>query len=372
MRIAKNTELLLTEAPTSRFLLVIDVMDGEVSLSKGGDTILRIFLQGEDVYARLFYPDGREKTLFGGGARGKEVILTAGYARLGLYVGGVLLDEDFFDTPLDYQGATVRAGSFMHFEAGYEYHSAEESAIVETLTDTLDGYRLYPSTHSVFRPLPTVTGDRLHLLYLDERRGIPSGKDKTAHKLLAMFSDDGKIFHGAPIALGIDNVREDSILDAALLKKDGRYYLYYLVAYTTHRALSCAVSEDGFSFQKTGLDVEISGVKNASVSAIAVLDAPTPRLYFVAEGRAYYAESIDLLHFSSPIPLADLALDKIIPIEKGKKELLFAQKDGMLFRMQDATLSRVENAPSFAVPFVYHGKLYAIGIRDGAFAYTTL
>lgn len=366
MRIAKNTEITLTECPTLRFLLVIDVMDGEVLLEKKGETLVHIRLRENDVLATLSYPDGREKTLLGRDARGKEVILTAGYARMGLYVGGALLDEDFFYTPIDYKDAIVKAGSFMHFEAGYEYHSADESAIVENLTDALDGYALAGHAHALTRPLPTVTRERLHLLYLSGRTHAEEGKDKTAHKLSSMFSDDGKHFHGAPIALSIDNVREEDIEDAALLLREGRYYLYYLVKYKAYRTLSCAVSEDGFSFIKTGLDVEIAGVDNKSVTAISILDGDTPRLYFVAHGKAFYAESMDLLHFAPPVPLSLPAVDKVIPLQNGDA---YAQKEGRLYRIMDGALLPVAHAPLLAFPVFYRGSLCVIGIENGAFAY---
>ena len=366
MRIAKNTELTLSECPSPRFLLVIDVMDGDVLLQRGEEPIVHIRLAENDVLATLFYPDGRKKVLLGKDARGKEVILTSGYARMGLYVGGVLFDEDFFYTPLEYRDATVKAGSFMHFEAGYEYHSASESAIVEDLTVTLDGYSLTGNAYAVHRPLPTVIGERLHLLYLAGRTHAEAGKDKTSHKLCAMFSDDGERFHGAPIALGIDNVRECDILDAALLKKDGRYYLYYIVEYATHRTLSCAVSEDGFSYQKTGLDVEIPGVKSADITSVSVVDGDTPRLYFVAEGKAFYAESIDLLRFAPPTPLSLPTVDKVIPMANGD---LYAQREEKLYRVFDGALTPVKNAPHLAYPVLHHGTLSYIGVRDGAFAY---
>ncbi len=365
MRIAKNTELTLTEAPTSRFLLVIDVMDGDVLLERAGNSLIHIRLIDADVHATLCYPDGREKTLIGEAARGKEVILTAGYARMGLYVGGVLLDEDFFFAPLDYQDATVKAGSFSHFEAGYEYHSADESAIVEGVTDALDGFQPVGRCRTVTRVIPTAIGDRLHLLYLEGRTHFEQGKDKDAHKLSALFTDDGVTFHGAPIALGIDNVREADILDAALLRKDGRYYLYYTVAYETHRALTCAVSEDGFSFMKTGLDVEIAGVKNADISSIALLDAPTPCLCFVVEGRAYFAESIDLLHFKAPTAIDIPTVDKVIPIGDD----LYAQKGERLYKVENGTLAPVLDASDLAYPVLYRDKLFYLGIRDGGFSY---
>lgn len=363
MRIAKNTTITLTEAPTSRFLLVVDLMDGDVLLTKEGKTLLTLSLAENDVRAELRYPDGRSATLIGRGARGREVILTAGYARMGLYVDGVLLDEDFFFTPIDYKDATVTAGSFMHFEAGYEYHATSESAIVENLTDSLDGYRPVGEEYRVQSVCPTVIGERIHLLYLDERHEGRAKDGRGAHKACAMFSDDGVTYHGAPIALGIDNVREDDMPDAALLRHEGRYYLYYLVKYATHTALSCAVSEDGFSYQKTGLDVEIAGVDNRRITAISITGGDTPRLYFVMDGMAYVAESIDLLHFSAPVSLG-VSAERIFCVQN----TLFAQRDGMLCRMTEGTATPIAGIPAGAVPLFYRGKWQYIGVRDGAFA----
>ena len=110
MRIAKKTTLTITEAPTSRFMLVVDAMDGEVTLKKGDRLLLSLSLdEGGTVTARIC-PLGEEIVLKGADAYHKEVIVTASYARIGLYVGGVLLDEDFFFTPLDYLGAEITAG----------------------------------------------------------------------------------------------------------------------------------------------------------------------------------------------------------------------------------------------------------------------
>lgn len=371
MRIAKNTTLTLTEAPTSRFLLVVDLMDGDVTLEKDGETPIALTLVGDDVLATLRYPDGRVATLRGADARKKEVILTAGYARVGLYVNGVLLDEDFFFTPLDYLGATVKAGSFMHFEAGYEYHAMSESGIVENLTDHIDGYRPVGTEYGVLRPLPTAVGNRLHLLYLDERHGGRAKDGRGAHKLCALFSDDGKTFHGAPIALGVDNVREEDFLDASLLCHEGRYYLYYIVKYPNGTALSCAVSEDGFSYQKTGLDVEIVGVTNSEITSVTLLAGDIPTLYFTRNGRAYRAKSIDLLHFAAPEALPALdGVDKVIPLAKQDAAVLYAQRNGALLRLEGDTLSHECAAPPYAVPVVYAGKLTFFGVRECAIAAT--
>ena len=367
MRIAKNTTVTLTEAPTSRFLLVVDLMDGDVILQKKEKTVLSLSLSGDDVLATLCYPDGRVATLLGTDARKKEVILTAGYARVGLYVGGVLLDEDFFFTPLDYLGATVHAGSFMHFEAGYEYHAMSESAIVENLADRIDGYRPVGTDYGVLRPLPTVVGGRLHLFYLDERHGGRAKDGRGAHKLCALFSDDGKTFHGAPIALPIDNVREEDIRDASLLCHEGRYYLYYIVKYEGGASLSCAVSEDGFSYQKTGLDIEIAGVNNRTITSVTLLSGATPTIYFTAEGKAYQAESIDLLHFAAPEALPALdGTDKLLPAAVDGTITLYAQRNGALLRLDGRALANVCAAPPYAVPVTHVGKHFFIGVRAHA------
>lgn len=363
MRIAKNTELVLADAPTLRFLLVVDVMDGDVTLFRDGDTLISLALKDNDVMATLSYPDGRRAVLCGENARGKEVILTAGYARMGLYVGGALWDEDYFFTPMDYKDATVKAGSFMHFEAGYEYHSTEESAIVEHLTDALDGYALSGFHHTLSRPLPTVIGNRLYVMYLDERHGGCAKDGRGAHKLCAMFSDDGRVFHGAPIALGIDNLREEDFRDAALLRHGGRYYLYYIVKYPAATALSCAVSEDGFSYMKTGLDVEITGVENKSITSVSVADGDIPTLFFTTGDMAYAAKSIDLLRFDAPTPIDTPPVDKIIPLG----DALYAHKDGALYRIEKGSLAPVKDTPAYAFPVCYGEKLTYIGVRNGAF-----
>jgi hypothetical protein len=68
--------------------------------------------------------------------------------------------------------------------------------------------------------------------------------------------------------------------------------------------LTCAVSEDGYSFVKTGLDVEIPTVDNRTVTAISVENGSPPFLYFTANGARFVARSNDLLHFEVPTPCA--------------------------------------------------------------------
>ena len=59
MRIAKNKTQLIDEAPSLRFMLVVDLMDGDVRLEKEGKTLLSLALDGEgSVVAKIETPLG--------------------------------------------------------------------------------------------------------------------------------------------------------------------------------------------------------------------------------------------------------------------------------------------------------------------------
>ncbi len=368
MRIAKNTTQLITEAPSLRFMLVVDLMDGDVTLEKEGKTLLSLALDDEGrAVARIFTPAG-EIILYGENAAKKEVILTASYARYGLYVNGVLLDEDFFLSPINYIGATVRAGSFMHFEAGYEYHSMPESAIVENVADTLDGFRPVGRGMALKRPYPTVIKNRLHVFYLDERRGGEVKQGMGANRLCALFTEDGTHIHSAPIALPIDSIEEKRIVDASAVTVGERTYLYYLVDYRSHRTLTAAVSDDGFSFIKTGLDIVIPAVQNAAIDSIsAFIKNEKVCLAFIRDGAAYLAESDDLLYFKAPRPLALTdAVTHLYALPYADDTVFFAQRNGKaVYAREGEDWTALRNAPSNARPVFFGGKGYLFSEKDG-------
>ena len=372
MRIAKNTVLTLTDAPTSRFMLVVDVMDGEIIMKKGERLLLSLSLDGQGGVTARLCPEGEELVLYAPAAAHREVILTASYARLGLYVDGVLTDEDFFFTPLDYKGAELSAGSFMHFEAGYEYHSMPESAIVENVAPTFDGFRPKGRGMALRHPIPALIRDRLHVFYLDERRGGAVKRGMGANRLCALFTEDGERICSAPIALPIDSIEEKRMVDASPLTVEGRTYLYYLVDYRAGRALSCAVSEDGFSFLKTGLDVDIPHADPTGMESVCAfyLDG-APTLLYTEGGRAYLAESLDLLHFKEPqpIPLADgITSLSALPLPEGI--LFVGEREGATVYTNDPS-GVWQTLP---VPFsstrlvLYRGELLAFGEKNGALA----
>ena len=309
MRIPKGKTQVIDEAPTSRFLLVVDAMDGEIKIEKEGGALISIALdENGRVCARLCFSDGTSAELYGEEAYHKEVILTAGYARVGLYVGGLLQDEEFFYAPIDYLGAVIYPGSYMHFEAGYEYHSMPETAITPDAVGEVEGYRPIGREMTVRAALPYALSDRLHLFYLDCRRDGKVKHGVGAYRLDALYSTDGEHYGKAPMALPIDSIEEERMTDAALTVVDGRYYLYYLVDYRAGRALSCAVSEDGFSYAKTGLDVEIPTARAQNMRAVSVYEADGAvyLVYATAEG-VFRAKSRDLLYFDAPTCLLPIA-----------------------------------------------------------------
>ncbi len=370
MRIAKNTVLTLTEAPSSRFMLVVDVMDGDVTLQKDGRLLLSLSLDGDGGVVARLCDEGEEIVLYAADAAKKEVILTASYARYGLYLNGVLTDEDFFFTPLDYLGAEVSAGSFMHFEAGYEYHSMPESAIVEDVAPTFEGFRPFGNDMALLSPVPAVIHDRLHVFYLDERRGGKAKRGMGANRLCALFTLNGESIHSAPIALPIDSIEEKRMVGASPITVDGRTYLYYLVDYRSGRALSCAVSDDGFSYIKTGLDIDILGENNAALDSVCALSLRgEPHLLYTKGGKAYMAKSIDLLHFEKalPLPFAD-GMQDLFACVTPNGVIFVGKKDGKGY------YALGENASWQLLPLevqdsrlvFFRGELLAFGTSGGA------
>ena len=373
MRIAKDKIQLITEAPTSRFLLVIDAMDGEVLMKKEGKTLISIALDANDsVVARITTPK-ETVTLKGKNARHKEIILTASYARFGLYVGGLLLDEEFFFAPLDYKDSEITAGSYMHFEAGYEYHSMAESGVVENVAQSFNGFLPpYGNDMAIVRAVPCAMRERLHVFYLDERRRGKAKAGMGANRVCCVFSDKSGSIHTAPIALPIDSMEEKRMCSFSPITVDGRTYLYYTVDYRAGRALSCAVSDDGFSYAKTGLDVEIPQVDHQTVESVyACVYDGTPNLFFTAQGKAYRAKSIDLLHFEAPIPLAFAdGIEHLYVTHCGERTLFVGEMDGATvycFGEGDAW-KRFPISMKQPRPVAFEQELLAFGTEGGALA----
>lgn len=373
MRIAKNTTQQINEAPSLRFMLVVDRMDGDVTVEKEGKALLSLSLNGgSTVTAQMETPEGLI-ALTGENARGREVILTASYARYGLYIDGVLTDEDFFLAPIDYIGATVHAGSFMHFEAGYEYHAMTESAVVENIAPAFAGFRPYGNDMALRSPCPVIVKDRLHLFYLDERREGRVKSGMGANRLCALFTENGEHIHSAPVALPIDSIEEKRMVDAAAVTVGERTYLYYLVDYRTHRALTAAVSDDGFSFIKTGLDIVIPTVKNAELDSIAAYEKNGEVfLAFTIDGKSFVAESEDLLHFAKPRPLALWeGVTHIYAFLHADKTVFFAEKNGKtVYAHEGEEWKTLPGTLPHARPIFFYGKGYLFGERDGALALT--
>ena len=371
MRIAKNTTQTITETPSLRFMLVVDLMDGEVTLEKEGKALLSLALdENGAVLAQIETPVG-PITLMGENAKGKEVILTASYARYGLYVNGALTDEDFFLAPLDYIGATVHAGSFMHFEAGYEYHAMSESAIVENVAPAFDGFRPYGREMALRAPYPTVIKGRLHLFYLDERREGRAKSGMGANRLCALFTEDGESVHSAPVALPIDSIEEKRMVDAAAVTVGERTYLYYLVDYRSYRALSAAVSDDGFSFLKTGLEIDLPTLDNGKIESISAFwENGEVFLAYTVDGMPYLSRSVDLLHFETPRLIAlSGGVTHIYALPHNDALLFFAEKDGRtVYAREGEAWKQLSTRLKSARPIFFGGKGYLFGEKNGALA----
>ena len=319
MRIKKGETVLLPSAATSRFLMVVDCLMGAVTVEKEGKTLVRLSLNEEDaVLATLLFSDGRTACLRGERAKGREIILTQSDAYVVLYVDGVLADEDFFLAPIDYADATLTAGSFSHFEAGYLYHSMWESAIVKNAFPALEAVRPLGCGNEIVRAFSADLPDGRHIYYF-VKSGGEEKCGKGAVRLFALLLKENGEIDSLPIALPIDEIAERGVRDATLLWHEGRGYLYYLMERDTGVQFTCAVSEDGYSFIKTGLDVEIPTVDGGRVRSIVAVGGNTPRLYFTTDEGCFCAESLDLLHFASPVPSRSFAaLPARFTVENGQ------------------------------------------------------
>ena len=312
MRIKKGESVLLTAAANHRFLMVIDCLTDPVSVTRGENTLIRISLtESEGVLAEVVFSDGRHTRLRGENAKGKEIILTQGDAHMVLYVNGVLADEDFFFAPVDYEGATFKAGSFSHFEAGYLYHSMWESAVGGVTFPSLDDLAPLGRDNRITASFTAKVADRTHVFYFVKSEGKEKCGKGAVRLFHAHLAEDGSVV-SLPIALPIDEIAERGVRDAALLWHEGRGYLYYVMEREEEKQLTCAVSEDGYSFIKTGLDVEISGVDNGTVSAVSVVSGEVPCLYFTVGDQHFFAESEDLLRFKEAKPCSDGEGQKIM------------------------------------------------------------
>ncbi len=367
MRIKKGESVVLPAAANHRFLMVVDCLTAPVTVTKDGNILIQITLAENDgVCAALVFSDGKKIVLRGENAKGREIILTQGDAHVVLYVDGILMDEDFFFAPIHYADATLFAGSFSHFEAGYLYHSMWESAVGGMAFPSLDALAPLGHGNVITDCFAAAVGERTQLFYFVKS----GGNEKCGKGALRLFdaeiTADGRLV-SLPIALPIDEISEKGVKDATLLWHEGRGYLYYLMEKDGGTVLSCAVSEDGYSFLKTGLDVEIADVENETVTSLTACGGQTPRLYFVAKGKSYFAESIDLLHFSAPVSLSvvtDHGAEKVMPVVSARGTSLFFRKESLLYRLTENGAEKVLSEKD-CYPLLEGDKLYLYSVAKG-------
>ena len=363
------------EANAPRFLLVADAMDGEILIEKDEEALLRLSVTEEgQLTLTATYSGGEVLRLEAEGAYRREVIVTQGYARLALYVDGVLLDEDFFLGEMDFGGADIKTKTFMHFEAGFEYHSAMESTpLADLFSDLPDGFRPIGREMSVLSVRPALLGDRLHLLYIDCRRGGKVKSGLGAFRVQALYTENGTSFGTAPVAVPVDSKEEYGALDAHAVWENGRGYLYYLCRQKEGVSLKVAVSEDGYSFLKTGLDAEVPALSPEKITALCLWkDGGRVRLMYAEDGRLYAADSVDLLRFAAPKPIASpVPVDDFqLFAQNGVAYALLRNENGVfLSSLEKDTLGEpVPQALDMEKPraISYQGRLYLFGVKNGA------
>ncbi len=102
--------------------------------------------------------------------------------------------------------------------------------------------------------MPFSHGGRFRLFYLYDRRGHRSKVGLGAHQWAQVSSADLSTWTEHPMAIAIDEQWEGSICTGSLIEREGKVYAFYAVRMSdgSPARLSCAVSDDGVRFEKSG------------------------------------------------------------------------------------------------------------------------
>ena len=219
-----------------------------VAVSREGSEALTIQEEGGRISCALFYA-GREKplTLEAPAAPGDGVTLRLLPARLELWVGGELRDEEWPCGERLYRGEAPYPAVTVTEEARQE---ASAPAVTGTFTHAT-GWRPGNGVY-VGDCMPYAHGGRYHVLYLKDRRRHQSKWGLGAHQWAHISTADGVTWQQHPMAVEITDPMEGSICTGSWAEIGGKQFLYY----TVRRAdggpapIRRSVSEDGYHFTK--------------------------------------------------------------------------------------------------------------------------
>ncbi len=232
--------------------LTFAAAEGETLLQNAEQTACRVVFDGKKLSIELFYDFNSDPLRLTADAKsGDAVKLTVSPVRIGLFVNGALLDEEWPCGNGVLSAACAQSGAF---PVKIQIAEKEESEPLRTGITTRELRR--PGVN-VGDCMPYSDGDgdgRYHLFYLLDRHHHHSKWGLGAHQWAHASTKDFLRWDEHPMAISITEPWEGSICTGSVIHCGGLWYAWYAVRmYDRSPArLSCAVSKDLMRFEKTG------------------------------------------------------------------------------------------------------------------------
>ena len=221
----------------------------KIRLEREGNAVFTLAVSQGEVVCEVFYDyDLRPLTLRGKVQGSEELRLVFYPYRVALYVGQILLDEEWPRGNLLSDAETFRRAGF----SVEDCLPAEEEppAVLGTFSEA-EGWKPEENVF-VGDCMPYRRGGEYHVLYLKDRHHHESKWWLGAHQWEHISTTDLKTWQIHPTAVAIDDPEEGSICTGSHIAHRGTEYLFYTVRKGKGIAapICRSVSRDGYHYQK--------------------------------------------------------------------------------------------------------------------------
>ncbi len=221
----------------------------KIRLEREGNAVFTLAVSQGEVVCEVFYDyDPRPLTLRGKVQGSEELRLVFYPYRVELYVGQILLDEEWPRGNLLSDAETFRRAGF----SVEDCLPAEEEppAVLGTFSEA-EGWKPEENVF-VGDCMPYRRGGEYHVLYLKDRHHHESKWWLGAHQWEHISTTDLKTWQIHPTAVAIDDPEEGSICTGSHIAHQGTEYLFYTVRKGKGIAapICRSVSRDGYHYQK--------------------------------------------------------------------------------------------------------------------------
>lgn len=245
---------------TENFRLYVSA--GESEWQQGEEGKIRIVRSADSVQAELWYSVSEKPLcLCAPVKRDSAIQLTVRPYRIELTVDGVLWDEEWPWGEPCWLGTvlkTLPSGRLETLAPEDANRNQKEPAVLRSFEglESLTERGIFvgdcmPFSHGMPQCGPS---EVFHLFYLYDRHHHRSKWGLGAHQWAHISTRDLRHWEEHPMAVAITEPWEGSICTGSIMKAGEKYYAWYAVRMSDRSParLTCAVSEDGFHFTKSG------------------------------------------------------------------------------------------------------------------------